>query len=71
MGLDLVAILTSLLSVATLIMIDFILKYEDECGGSYILTRRGSFIYYVWMILFAWAVLLSKGESSTFIYFQF
>ena len=71
MGLDFAAILTSVLSVATLIMIDFVLKYEDECGGSYILTRRGSFIYYVWMILFAWAVLLSKGESSTFIYFQF
>jgi hypothetical protein len=59
------------LSIAILLIIDNLLKYEDEVGGSYILTRGGSFIYYVWMILFAWAVLLSKGESSTFIYFQF
>ncbi|MBR2650898.1 MAG: MBOAT family protein, partial [Clostridia bacterium] len=71
MGLDLTGILTAVLSVATLIIIDRILKYEDCDDGSEILTSRGSFIYYVWMILFAWAVLLSKGESSTFIYFQF
>ena len=71
MGLDLTAILTCILSIAILLIIDNLLKYEDEVGGSYILTRGGSFIYYVWMILFAWAVLLSKGESSTFIYFQF
>jgi D-alanyl-lipoteichoic acid acyltransferase DltB (MBOAT superfamily) len=71
MGLDLTAILTCVLSIAILLIIDNLLKYEDEVGGSYILTRGGSFIYYVWMILFAWAVLLSKGESSTFIYFQF
>ncbi len=71
MDLDLVAILTCIFSIATLIIIDHVLKYEDEVGGSYMLTRGGSFIYYVWMIMFAWGVLLSKGESSTFIYFQF
>ena len=71
MDLDLTAILTCILSIATLIIIDHILKYEDEVGGSDILLKHGSFIYYVWMIFYAWAVLLSKGESSTFIYFQF
>ena len=39
--------------------------------GSEVLTRRGSFVLFVWMILFAWAVLLSKDMTSTFIYFQF
>jgi hypothetical protein len=66
-----VEILTTVLMIATLIMIDHLLKYEDVDGGSYVLTRNGSFIYYVWMIMFAWAILLSKDMSSTFIYFQF
>jgi D-alanyl-lipoteichoic acid acyltransferase DltB (MBOAT superfamily) len=71
MGLNVTAILMCVLSVSTLIMIDHMLKYEDELHGSYILTRRASFIYYVWIIAFAWAILLSHDMSSTFIYFQF
>lgn len=71
MGLGIVGILMSVLSIATLIMIDHVLKYEDKEGGSYILTKNGSFIYYVWIIMFAWAILLSHDMSSTFIYFQF
>ena len=71
MGLGMVEILTTVLMIATLIMIDHLLRYEDVEGGSYVLTRNGSFIYYVWMIMFAWAILLSKDRSSTFIYFQF
>ena len=71
MGLGAVEILTTVLMIATLIMIDHLLRYEDVEGGSYVLTRNGSFIYYVWMIMFAWAILLSKDMSSTFIYFQF
>ena len=59
------------LSIATLTIIDRMLKYEDTADGSHILTRNGSFIYYVWMIMLAWAILLSKDMSSTFIYFQF
>lgn len=71
MGLNLTAILMCLLSIATLIMIDRMLKYEDELYGSYLLTKRASFVYYVWIIAFAWAILLSHDMSSTFIYFQF
>ena len=71
MGLGIVEILLCVLSIATLTMIDRMLKYEDSADGSYILTRNGSFIYYVWMIMLAWAILLSKDMSSTFIYFQF
>ena len=71
MNLDLTNILMCALSIGTLIMIDHLLKYEDEIGGSYALTKNGSFIYYVWMIMFAWAILLSHDMTSTFIYFQF
>ena len=71
MNLDLTNILMCILSISTLIMIDHLLKYEDEIGGSYALTKNGTFIYYVWMIMFAWAILLSHDMSSTFIYFQF
>ena len=71
MNLDITNILMCVLSIDTLIIIDRVLKYEDTVGGSYILTKNASFIYYVWMIMFAWAILLSHDMASTFIYFQF
>ena len=71
MGLSLVPVLMTVLSILTLIMIDRLLTYDDLPDGSEVLTRRGSFVLFVWMILFAWAVLLSKDMTSTFIYFQF
>ncbi len=71
MNLDLTAILMCALSILTLIMIDRILKYEDEEGGSGLLVKNGSFIYFIWIIMFAWAILLSQDIASTFIYFQF
>ncbi len=70
-GLDTVGILMSLCSITTLVMMDNLLHYEDDKDGSDILCKNGTFIYYVWIILFAWAILLSKGIGSTFIYFQF
>ncbi len=71
MGLNATNLLMCILSVATLIMIDRLIKYEDERTGEFVLVANGSFVYYVWMILFAWAILLSHDMSSTFIYFQF
>lgn len=71
MGLDTVGIVMCILSILTLVMIDNMLKYEDDMDGSAALVSKGSFVYYVWMILFAWAILLSQGVGSTFIYFQF
>ena len=71
MNLNLTSILMCILSILTLAMIDRILKYEDEEGGSYMLVKNGSFIYFVWIIMFAWAILLSQDIASTFIYFQF
>lgn len=71
MGLDAVGIVMSILSVLTLIMIDKLLVYGDAEDGSSVLVKNGSFIYYVWMILFVWATLLARDVTSTFIYFQF
>ncbi len=71
MGFDMTGIIMTVCAILTLIMIDNLLHYEDEIDGSDMLVRHGSFVYYIWIILFAWAVLLAKGAGSTFIYFQF
>ena len=64
-------LLICLFSILILLMIDNVLKYEDEEGASYLLVRGGSFVYFVWIIMFSWAILLSQDVASTFIYFQF
>ena len=72
MGLGAVEILTTLLSIVLLLIIECMVKYEEEDGGSSdILVGNCGFVYILWMIVFAWALLLSKDMMSTFIYFQF
>jgi len=71
MGLDTVSALMTALSIATLVMIDRMTVYGDGDDMSDTLTKDASFIYYVWIVLFCWALLLSKDMTSTFIYFQF
>ena len=71
MGISLAGALTSLLSILTLIMLERLLTYDDSPDGSGAITKNGAFIYFVWIIAFAWALLLSKDMMSTFIYFQF
>lgn len=71
MGLGAVEIVTTLFSILVLTKIDKMLTYGDEPDGSDVLTKDGGFIYFVWIILFAWVLLLSKDMMSTFIYFQF
>jgi len=71
MGLNPVALLTAIVSIALLLVIDHMLDYSDAPDGSAVLTKNGAFIYFVWIILFFWGLLLSKNLSSTFIYFQF
>ena len=61
----------TLTSIVTLLLIDRMLTYDDSPDASGALVRDGSFIYFVWIVLFAWALLLSKDMMSTFIYFQF
>ncbi len=71
MELGLVGILMTVFSILTLIMLERLLSYDDYPDGSDALVKDGSFIYFVWIIAFAWALLLSKDMMSTFIYFQF
>ena len=67
MGLDLVAILTCIISVIILSMLDRTRLASDE--------RRAipdfRYAYLVWAIAFAWILLLAGDGASSFIYFQF
>ncbi len=71
MGLTLTSIIMSVLLILTLFMVDKLLHYDDSPDGSDVLTRGGSFVYFIWIVMFVWAILLSKSMSGTFIYFQF
>ena len=70
MQLDAVSLLLIIFSIATMIILDRAVSY-DEQDGSDILVKDGAFIYFVFAVMFVWLLLLSRGESSTFIYFQF
>ena len=67
MGLDLVAILTCIISVIILSMLDKTRLASHE--------RRAKpdfrYAYLVWAIAFAWILLLAGDGASSFIYFQF
>ena len=71
MGLGLVSALTVVVSIATLVMIDRMLTYDDSPDRSGVLVRGGSYIYFAWAILMCWVLLFASGTVSTFIYFQF
>ena len=71
MGLSATAIITTALSILSLIMTDNLLTYSDSPDSSHHLVKNGAFIYFIWIVMFAWGLLLSKDMSSTFIYFQF
>ena len=71
MQLDTVSILLVVFSIITLIIIDRMLTWDDSADGSDMLIKGGSYIYFVWVIAVAWLLLLSRGQDSTFIYFQF
>lgn len=70
MGLGAVEIATVLVSLATLLIVDRLVSY-DERDGSDALIHRGAFVYFIYYIMLVWLLLLSKGIASTFIYFQF
>ena len=71
MGLGAVQILMCIASILVLIMIDKLLVHGDEPDGSLVLTGKGRFVYFAWIVLLCWTLLLSKDMASTFIYFQF
>ena len=71
MGFTVVGALIALFAILTLVVIDRLVVYEDAEDGSDVLVKNGAFLSVIWVILLAWIVLLSKGLTSTFIYFQF
>jgi hypothetical protein len=71
MGLDLTGALMTVLSIVSLLIIEKLLHYEESPDGSEALIKNGAFTYVIWIIAFAWMLLLSKDMVSTFIYFQF
>jgi multisubunit Na+/H+ antiporter MnhB subunit len=71
MGLDLTGILMTALSLASLLILEKLLHYEETPDGSEALVKNGAFSYLIWIIMFAWLLLLSNDMVSSFIYFQF
>ena len=71
MQLDTVSILLVIFSIISLVLIDRMLTWDDSPDGSDMLIKGGSYLYFVWVIAVAWLMLLSRGQDSTFIYFQF
>ena len=71
LGFSAAGIILTAASIMILIMTDRLLTHGDGPDGSGAMVRNNAYMYYIWAILFAWALLLSYGMESTFIYFQF
>ena len=72
MELGIMEIILTVLSIATLIIADRLVVWgEDGRDGAYALTDGGSIIVFTFVIAVMWMLLLSKGQDSSFIYFQF
>ena len=59
-----------LLAIAALILFDRLMSVqtlEAESGT----VKKTTLLYTVWGVIVAWALILSVGGASTFIYFQF
>ena len=66
-----IGILITVFSIAILIILDRMLIHGDGEDGSAVLTKNGSFVFFVLSVAFVWILLLSAGVESSFIYFQF
>ena len=76
MGLNWTGALTSVLSVACMVMLDRLVVHEEQpqANGTYASDRavyRGRALVMLWIVLVAWMVLLAGDGASSFIYFQF
>lgn len=71
MGVDALFLVRALLSVFLLLILDSAVTYEGGADGSDALLGSGGFVYVLYTVCAAWLLLLSRGEASTFIYFQF
>ena len=71
LGLTLSGTLTVILAVAAMVLIDRRLTLETYTQKSGAVLVRGTSLYLVWAIVFAWLILLASDGSGAFIYFQF
>ncbi len=76
MGLNWTGALTSILSVASMVMLDRLVVHEEQPkpDGTFASDRavyRGRGLIMIWIVLAAWMVLLAGDGASSFIYFQF
>ena len=70
MGITPVRLVLILVSLVSLLLIDDLVKYEDESESDAI-VKGGAFVYIVWAILLCWLLLISNDMISKFIYFSF
>ena len=70
MGITPVRLVLILISLISLLLIDDLVKYEDESESDAI-VKGGAFVYIVWAILLCWLLLISNDMISKFIYFSF
>ena len=71
MGMTVVGALTVIFAILIMNQLDRLVNHYDVPDGSGAVVRRGTFVYMIWAILFAWMILLQSGSAGTFIYFQF
>ena len=71
MGLGAIEIATVIVSVLLLILLDRMHAYDAEASQSDFMVKRGAYLVFLWVIILAWALLLSSDMESSFIYFQF
>ena len=73
MGLDVVGAITAVLLTVVMLSVDRLVIQtrgkEIGVGDGVVVGVR--YIYFIWIIAAAWLLLLSVGQSSAFIYFQF
>lgn len=73
-GMDWISAIIVVLLIAVMVMVD---KLIIEPRGKDIITQGAaakvntSYIYLVWLIAIAWLLIISQGQASGFIYFQF
>lgn len=73
LGLDWVQIISIILMVYIVKQLDLQIALNNAPSGEYKGTFASGFVYIVlcWTVAVAWLLLLSSGEASSFIYFQF
>ena len=74
MGMDVIGALTAVLLLVVMFAVDRLILEPRAKDLPY--AKRGKvatthYIYLVWLVMAAWLLLIARGQSSGFIYFQF